>query len=57
MFLEEVRAKRGYEALEVVESAARARAPVELANGLDDLLAEALPAVRTPVAAPPTPSP
>ena len=46
MFADEIYAMRGREALEALEAAVRSRRPVSLANGLDDMLAEALPAVR-----------
>jgi peptidyl-prolyl cis-trans isomerase C len=55
MFAVEARALRARQALDLAVSSASARAPVVLANGVDDLLAGALPAIQEASAAgPPT---
>ena len=57
LFSEEVYATRANEALQKVEAARRTLAPVSYVNGLDELLAEALPAVQTHAAAGSQPGP
>jgi hypothetical protein len=55
MFTEEIRARRAHDAVEAVQTRSRAREGVTMANGLDDLLALALPAIRAQASATPAP--
>ena len=53
MFAEDIYATRAKDALLAIETRLRAREGVTMANGLDELLALALPAIRSQAPAPP----
>jgi hypothetical protein len=55
LFAEEVYANRGHESLEALEKQLREREPVSLVSGVDDVLAEALPAAHGKESSPTTP--